>query len=61
LKMNADKTEAMIMNGGKVCPKMSDHAYRRKDEGTGSTFLEISKEKIQCEYCGVEINHGSLA
>jgi hypothetical protein len=51
----------MIMNGGKVCPKMSDHAYRRKDEGTGSTFLEISKEKIQCEYCGVEINHGSLA
>jgi hypothetical protein len=45
----------------KVCPKMSDHAYRRKVEGTGSTFLEISKEKIQCEICGTEINCGNLA
>jgi uncharacterized cupin superfamily protein len=59
--MNADKTEAMIMNVGKVCPKMFDHAYRRNVEGTGSTFLEIPKEKLQCEYCGAEINRGSLA
>jgi hypothetical protein len=50
--MHADKIEAMTMNGGKVCPNISGHAYQRKVDGSVSTFLEISKEKIQCKYCG---------
>jgi hypothetical protein len=42
-------------------PKMSDRAYRRKIEGTGSTIEEISKEKIHCEYFGAEMICGSIA
>jgi hypothetical protein len=29
LKMNAEETESLIMNGGKVCKAMSTHAYQR--------------------------------
>lgn len=59
--MNAEKTEALIMNGGKVCPAMSLQAYNRKISGTGSSFTELAKEKVQCVLCGSEVQRRCLA
>jgi Reverse transcriptase (RNA-dependent DNA polymerase) len=61
LKMNAEKTEALIMNGGKVCPAMLVWAYNRKISGIGSSFTELAKEKVQCMLCGSEVQWRCLA
>jgi hypothetical protein len=52
LKMNAAKTEAMVVKGGKVYEQLSKEAYARKATGTGATHRERSLEKIQCNLCG---------
>jgi hypothetical protein len=52
LKMNALKTEAMIIKGGKVYEAISNVAYNRKVTGTGMTHRERSLEKIECNCCG---------
>ncbi len=60
LKMNAEKTEAMIMNGGKIRQAISLHAYRRRIEGVGETHRERSLQKVSCELCGAEVKRQNL-
>jgi hypothetical protein len=60
LKMNVDKTKAMIMNGGKISPKLSSTAYLRKVAHVGPTFREIQKQDQMCELCGTTIKRGSM-
>ena len=52
LKMNAVKTEVMIVKGGKVYNSISTEAYERRVTGYGATHRERSLEKIQCNLCG---------
>ena len=52
LKMNALKTEAMTIKGGKVYEAISDEAYKRRKTGTGMTHREWNLEKIECNLCG---------
>ena len=60
LKMNADKTEAMIMSGGAIVQARSAHAYRRRIEGVGSSHRERSLQKVKCELCGTEVGRQNL-
>lgn len=60
LKMNAEKTEAMIMNGGKIRQAISLHAYRRRIEGVGESHRERSLQKVSCELCGSEVSRQYL-
>ena len=56
LKMNAAKTKAMIMDGGKIFEAISTHAYTRRITGVGETYRERSLQKVVCELCGQETN-----
>jgi hypothetical protein len=59
--MNAEKTESLIMNGGKNCKGMSAHAYKRLVTGIGSTHREILKEIAICQYCGSQVSNKNMA
>ena len=52
LKMNALKTETMIMTGGKHRLNIRTRAYSRQQTGEGLTFDERRREKVQCDKCG---------
>jgi exonuclease III len=52
LKMNASKTEAMIIRGAKAFHQLSDNAYNRRMTGQGMTHREYSQQKVQCKNCG---------
>jgi hypothetical protein len=54
LKMNAEKTEAMIMEGGVVSQPISKEAYNHRISGTGKNWLEKLKEKILCSLCALK-------
>ncbi len=56
LKMNEVKTEAMVIQGGKICGSMSQEAYDRRTTGVGTTHRERSLQKVQCELCGETVN-----
>ena len=61
LKMNAEKTEAIIMKGGDLKLKESKEAYDLKFFGIGKTTKEKMKEKVKCEHCGKELSRKYLA
>jgi hypothetical protein len=44
--MNADKTEAMIMEGGNVSQPMSKDAYHHCRTGQGKSWSEKSGEQL---------------
>ena len=60
LKMNSEKTKAMIMNGGKIPPPLSISAYTRMMTGIGDTFQQKRKQITMCELCGNEVSMGAL-
>ena len=60
LKMNAEKTKAMIMAGGKVIGKLSKQAICRRVEGVGLSYRERLTQKVICELCGTQVNQQSL-
>ena len=52
LKMNARKTQFMVMTGGRHRLQMWS-AYIRRTTGEGAaTYREQRKEKVQCLKCG---------
>jgi hypothetical protein len=59
--MNAEKTESLTVNRGKVYKGMSAHAYKRHVTGIGSTHSEITKENAICKYCGTQITKTNIA
>jgi hypothetical protein len=61
LKMNAEKTESLIMNGGKVCKAMSTYAYQRHVTGIGGTRREMLKESTICQLCGAQVSNKNIA
>ena len=61
LQMNATKTKAMVMTGGKVNAPISDRAYSRKITGIGNTSREIRLQKIECKLCGARISNAGLS
>jgi len=58
LKMNAMKTEAMIMAGEKTAPALSEVAYARMTGGNGKTCRDRMDEKVVCEFCTAEVRQG---
>ena len=56
LKMNATKTEAMTMQGGRAVHRISDKAYSRCLTGIGTSYKEHSLQKVQCNHCGRLVN-----
>ena len=60
LKMNAEKTKAMTMAGGKVIGNLSEQAIRRRVEGVGLSYRERGTQKVICELCGTQVNQQSL-
>lgn len=60
LKMNAEKTKALIMDGGKIYGAISAHAYKRRFDGVGESHRERSLQKVICELCGAEVNRQHL-
>ena len=60
LKMNADKTKAMTMAGGKVYGNLSENAVRRRVEGVGLSHRERSLQKVTCQLCGTQVNQQHL-
>ena len=49
LKMNAGKTKAMIMSGGKIRQPLSEHAYCQLIKGTGESSRELGVQKVEGE------------
>jgi hypothetical protein len=60
LKINAEKTESLIMNGGKVCMGMSSHAYQRCITGIGKSHHVILKEMSTCKLCGSQVSNKNI-
>ena len=60
LKMNAVKTEYMIMAGGKRVVQLSSRAFNRMQTGVGLTQRERAMEKIICPECGVQVSRQYL-
>ena len=56
LKMNAKKTEAMIMTGHREKLHYSEKAYCRLVTGKGLTWKERQAAKIHCELCGKNLS-----
>jgi hypothetical protein len=52
LKMKAEQTESMIMEGGDVSQPILKEAYYHRITGEGKTWAEKAKEKLACELCG---------
>jgi hypothetical protein len=60
LKVNAAKTEAMTIQGGRAVHKISDKAYSRRLTGIGMSYREHSLQKVQCSHCGRLVNRQHL-
>ena len=60
LKMNAEKTKAFVMDGGKIINPISLHAYRRRVLGVGETHRELCSQKVVCELCGTTVTREHL-
>ena len=52
LKMNAKKTEYMVMTGGVSNVYMSNKARVRKNTGVGETYNVRAVQKVTCDLCG---------
>jgi hypothetical protein len=61
LKMNVDKTKALIMTGKPVREKMSDTAYKRRMIGEGMSHRERQLEKIACPGCHKQVQRQYLS
>ena len=55
LKMNAKKTEYMVMTGGVSNVYMSNKARVRKNTGVGETYNVRAVQKVTCDLCGKQV------
>ena len=55
LKMNANKTEFLVMTGRMPTVTLSDRAIERRYGGNGTTYAEWANEKVACPLCGQEV------
>jgi len=60
LKMNATKTEFLVMQGGKRIVNLTSAAYARMITGQGQTHRQRALEKVQCIKCGSVVNRQGL-
>jgi hypothetical protein len=60
LKMNATKTEFLVMKGGHSTVQIAPAAYARIVTGDGLTHRQRSLEKVQCIKCGSVVNRQGL-
>jgi exonuclease III len=60
LKMNAEKTEFMVMSGGNRKVRLSTVAYARKCTGEGLTHRARQAQKVQCLQCGAIVGRQYL-
>jgi hypothetical protein len=49
--MNAKKTKAMVMSGGKTIVDVSKEAFSRRMRDGGMSHKERQREKVVCERC----------
>jgi hypothetical protein len=54
--MNADKTEAMIMEGGEEPEPISQQAHHRQITKVRKTWIGRTKERNMCNLCGSAVN-----
>jgi hypothetical protein len=60
LKMNAEKTEAIIMKGGELKLEVSKEGYEKMINGGGESYRDRIKKKVKCDLCGKEVNCQNL-
>jgi hypothetical protein len=60
LKMNSEKTKAMIVEGGKFYGAQSTEAYNRRMTGVGNTAKRQGLQKVNCDLCGATVNKQHL-
>lgn len=61
LKMNAAKTEFLVLKGGRSTVRLTSAAYARIITGHGQTHRQKSLEKVQCLKCGSVVNRQGLS
>jgi hypothetical protein len=60
MKMNPEKTKAVIMDGGKIFHAQSAHVYKRRMDGTGTSNHERRLQKVKCKLCGGTVSRQYL-
>jgi len=60
LRMNAEKTEAMIMKGGELKVEVSREGYEKLIGGGGESYRDRIRKKVKCDLCGKEVNCQNL-
>ena len=60
LKTNTTKTKAMICTPGYIATQMSDQQYRRRMRGTGQTYRERQRRRVECSLCNRNLAAASL-
>ena len=60
LKMNARKTEYMVMTGGRRYVRQSSRSCARAQSGEGLSHWERSLQKVICTECGSEVTRQYL-
>ena len=61
LKTNTTKTQALNCTPGHMAGPESSPAYKRRQEGTGDSFRERQRRRVECSQCGKDLAAGSLS
>jgi Zn ribbon nucleic-acid-binding protein len=61
LKTNTTKTQALNCTPGHITGPESSPAYKRRQEGTGDSFRERQRRRVECSQCGKDLAAGSLS
>lgn len=61
LRTNTDKMETMTCTPGYISSQVSSQAYKRRMDGTGLSYREHKRRRVNCSTCGKDLAAGSLA
>ena len=61
MKVNPIKTKAMVGHNGNLRLQLSSPAYKRRMDGTGDSYREAKRRKVDCPVCHQELQAASLA
>ena len=61
MKVNPVKTKAMVDHNGNLCLQLSSPAFKRRMEGSGDSYCDAKRCKVDCPMCHKELQTTSLA
>ena len=61
MKVNPIKTKAMVGHNGNLRLQLSSPAHKRRMEGSGGSYREAKRRKVDCPVCHSELQLASLA